>query len=66
MIRHQSNSQDYPISAGFQMTATFESNLVETLLKQGLLDDKELELARHYQSRMALKGRKFPLTQIPR
>ncbi len=45
------------------MTATFESNLVETLLKQGLLDDKELELAKHYQSRMALKGRNLLLTQ---
>lgn len=45
------------------MTATFESNLVETLLKQGLLDGKELELARHYQSRMALKGRNLPITQ---
>ena len=49
MIHQSGKSQDFPIKAGFQMTAAFESDLVETLLKQGLLDSKELELARHYQ-----------------
>jgi GAF domain-containing protein len=63
MIHPSSKSQDHPTTAGFKMTAAFEDNLVENLLKQGWLDAKDLELAKHYQSRMALKGRNLPITQ---
>ena len=63
MIHQSSKLKDYPPTAGAQTTAMSESNLVENLLKQGILDAKELELARHYQNRMALKGRILPITQ---
>ena len=63
MIHPSSKLQDYPPPLGAQTTAADESKLVNALLVQGFLDAKELELARHYQSRMALKGRILPLTQ---
>ena len=63
MIHPSSKLQDYPPPLGAQTTAADKSKLVDALLAQGLLDAKELELARHYQSRMALKGRILPLTQ---
>ncbi len=52
-----------PPTSGIQAAAVPETKLVEKLLQQGLLDAKELELARHYQNRMALKGRIQSLPQ---
>jgi transcriptional regulator with GAF, ATPase, and Fis domain len=63
MIHPSSKFQGIPSTAGIQSAAGSESKLVEKLIAQGLLDAKELELARHYQNRMALKGRILPITQ---
>ena len=52
-----------PLTSGIQAAAVSETKLVEKILQQGLLDAKELELARHYQNRMALKGRIQSLPQ---
>jgi transcriptional regulator with GAF, ATPase, and Fis domain len=63
MIHSSSKLQVIPTTTGVQAAAVSETKLVEKLLNQGLLDAQELELARHYQNRMALKGRILPLPQ---
>lgn len=62
MKTKSSRSNEYPTTAGFKMTAAFETNLVDHLLNEGLLDAKDIELAKHYQQRMSMKGRDLPLT----